>query len=93
MFAEPVSEEEAPGYDEIVKSPMDFGTMRRKVIGGEYGTGSEAAVDLYDDFILVFDNCLLYNDDESEVTEEAARMFALLPEAYCAACQAASKRN
>lgn len=93
LFAEAVTEDEAPGYSEIVVSPMDFGTMRKKVIGGDYGVGDEAAEKLYDDFVLVFDNCHLYNDDESEVTEEAARVFALLPEAYCGACSSASKRR
>ena len=32
VFAEAVSEEEAPGYGDIVENPMDFGTMKKKII-------------------------------------------------------------
>jgi Bromodomain len=86
IFAEEVTDKEAPGYSEVVKFPMDFGTMRAKVKNGEYGTGSEAAAALYKDFRQVFDNCYLYNDEGNEVTEEAIRVLGYLPETYVAAC-------
>jgi hypothetical protein len=88
-----VTDEEAPGYNDVVKNPMDFGTMREKVNQGLYGSGSAAAATLFDDFKLVFDNCRLYNTDESEVTDEAARIMALLPETFCSVLSASSKRN
>jgi bromodomain-containing protein 7 len=87
-----VTDEEAPGYSDIVKNAMDFGTMKEKVANGVYGTGSEAATLLYEDFLLVFDNCNLFNSDDSEVTEEAARILGHLPEAYASACLTVSKR-
>lgn len=93
VFAEAVSEEEAPGYGEIVENPMDFGTMKKKIINGDYGEASAAATALYEDFVLVFHNCNLYNPDDSEVSEEAARVLALLPEAYALACATASKKK
>jgi hypothetical protein len=93
VFARAVTENEAPGYYEIVKQPMDFGKMREKANNGEYGTGSAAAGRLYHDFLLVFDNCLLYNDEDGEVVEEAARMFGLVHEAYVGACAGAVKRK
>lgn len=43
IFQEPVSENDAPGYFDVVKRPMDFGSMRKKVIKGNYGKGSKAA--------------------------------------------------
>ena len=43
IFQEPVSERDAPGYFDVVKRPMDFGSMRKKVIKGNYGKGSKAA--------------------------------------------------
>lgn len=92
VFAEAVTDEEAPGYSDIVKNPMDFGTMMKKVNSGEYGSGSEAAVAFYEDLLLVFDNCRLYNDDDSEVTEEAARILGYLPETYASACATVAKR-
>lgn len=92
VFAEAVSEEEAPGYYEVVKKPMDFGTMMKKVAAGDYGDSS-AAASLFEDFLLVFDNCSLYNPADSEVAEEAARVLGLLPEAYASACSTVSKRK
>jgi hypothetical protein len=87
-----VSDSDAPGYSETVDSPMDFGRMKEEVEEGLYGSGSSAASALYRDFLLVFDNCRLYNTDESEVTTEAARILALAPEAYVSSCAAASKK-
>ena len=81
-----MSESEAPGYYDIVKNPIDLSQMKSKVDKGEYGEGNEAAAKFYDDFSLMFENCSLYNDDEGEVIEEAARLFALVPETYAQAC-------
>lgn len=67
--------------------------MKSKVENGMYGEGSEAAAALYEDFLLVFDNCYLYNGDESEVTDEAARLLGLLPEAYVSSCASVAKRS
>jgi Bromodomain len=93
VFAAAVSESEAPDYGEIVTNPMDFGRMKEKVEEGLYGSGSSATAALYRDFLLVFDNCRLYNTDESEVTEEASRILALVPEAYASSCAAAQKKS
>lgn len=90
VFAKPVSESEAPGYKERIKNPMDFGTMRLKVEKGEYGEGHNATETLYKDFKQTFDNCLIYNE-EGDVTEEASRILAYLPEAFAEACVAAMK--
>jgi hypothetical protein len=92
VFAAAVSDSDAPGYSEIVDNPMDFGRMKEKVEEGLYGDGSAAAAALYGDFLLVFDNCRLYNDDDSDVTAEAARILALVPEAYVSSCAAAQKK-
>lgn len=93
VFADSVSDSEAPGYSEVVKKPMDFGAMMKKVDRKGYGRGSNAAAALYEDFMLVFDNCRLYNPEDSEVSDEAARILALLPEAFAAACIVAAKRK
>lgn len=36
IFAVPVNVEEAPGYDQVVKNPMDYGTIMEKLEGGRY---------------------------------------------------------
>jgi hypothetical protein len=93
VFAESVGDSEAPGYSDVVKNPMDFGTMMTKVDKRDYGRGDVASAALYEDFLLVFDNCRLYNPEDSEVAEEAARILALLPESFAAACVAAAKKK
>ena len=82
-----MSDSEAPGYSEVITSPMDFSKMKEKVDKKEYSTFK----DLYEDFLLVFDNCYTYNDLSGEVVEEAARLFGLLPETFATAARAALK--
>ena len=93
VFADPVTEDEAPGYFDIVERPMDFATMRRKVNDDEYGSGSNAAANFYEDMILIFDNCLLYNDEDGEIAEEAIRIMGMVPEAYVASCHTVAKKG
>jgi len=93
VFAEPVSDSDAPDYSDIVKNPMDLETMNSKVEKGLYGEGTEGASKLYSDFLLMFDNCRLYNEDDGEVTDEAARMMALVPEIFGGACAAIFKKQ
>jgi hypothetical protein len=90
LFANPVTEAEAPGYSEIVKNPMDFRTMKEKVERNEYGRGTDLVKGFYFDILLVMDNCALYNEVNSDVSKEAARILALLPETFASACIAVS---
>jgi len=92
LFAEKVSDDEAPGYSTVIKNPMDFGTMRSKLESGAYGKGSKALSGLYSDFLLVMDNCALYNEEDSDVVKEAARIMSLLPEVFASACAAVSEK-
>lgn len=93
VFAEPVSDSDAPDYSDIVKNPIDLATMNSKIEKGGYGEGTKGASKLYSDFLLMFDNCRLYNEDDGEVTEEAARIMALVPELYGGACAATLKKQ
>ncbi|XP_075955886.1 bromodomain adjacent to zinc finger domain protein 2A isoform X1 [Anarhichas minor] len=62
-FLEPVNPRLVPGYRRIVKTPMDFLTMREKLLQGGYCNCEEFAADAQ----LVFNNCELFNEDTSEV--------------------------
>ncbi|XP_072423341.1 bromodomain adjacent to zinc finger domain protein 2A-like isoform X2 [Chiloscyllium punctatum] len=62
-FLHPVNPRLVPGYRKIIKRPMDFSTIRRKLISGKYLTCEEFA----EDTTLVFDNCMTFNEDDSEV--------------------------
>jgi len=93
LFEEEVTENEAPGYYDIVKKPMDFGTMKKKLQKGDYGDGSTAMSALYADFLLVIDNCILYNDEGGDVIDEAARIVSFLPETFASACVAIANKS
>eukprot|EP00593_Proboscia_inermis_P005084 CAMPEP_0171305662 /NCGR_PEP_ID=MMETSP0816-20121228/15527_1 /TAXON_ID=420281 /ORGANISM="Proboscia inermis, Strain CCAP1064/1" /LENGTH=520 /DNA_ID=CAMNT_0011786659 /DNA_START=155 /DNA_END=1717 /DNA_ORIENTATION=+ len=93
LFASPVSDDVAPGYSTIVKFPMDFGKMKSKIDAGDYDFSSNGIQKLFSDFLLVMDNCALYNQDGSDVSVEATRITALLPEAFATTCIAASGKK
>lgn len=62
-FLEPVNPRQVPGYRRIIKNPMDFLTMRERLLQGGYCSCEEFAADAQ----LVFNNCELFNEDTSEV--------------------------
>ncbi|XP_044539348.1 bromodomain adjacent to zinc finger domain protein 2A-like, partial [Gracilinanus agilis] len=62
-FLEPVNPRLVSGYRRIIKNPMDFSTMRERLLRGGYTNSEEFAADA----LLVFDNCQTFNEDDSEV--------------------------
>ena len=75
IFHEPVDPVKLniPDYFDVVKSPMDFGTIKKKLNNNFYSSADE----LLSDFELVFSNCKLYNPPESEVTNMCNQVLAL----------------
>ncbi|OMJ18936.1 SWR1 complex bromodomain subunit bdf1 [Smittium culicis] len=59
FFYEPVDwvKQEIPDYPSIVKHPMDMSTIRDKLQNNEY----QDAIEFKDDFLLMLNNCYLYN--------------------------------
>ncbi|KAI5214797.1 Bromodomain Adjacent To Zinc Finger Domain Protein 2B [Manis pentadactyla] len=51
-----------PGYTKVIKKPMDFSTIREKLISGQYPNLEAFAVHVR----LVFDNCEAFNQDDSD---------------------------
>ncbi|XP_069735525.1 bromodomain adjacent to zinc finger domain protein 2A-like [Phaenicophaeus curvirostris] len=72
-FLEPVNPRLVPGYRKIIKNPMDFATMRTRLLQGGYSSSEEFAADA----MLVFDNCQTFNEDDSAVGKagHAMRQF------------------
>lgn len=70
IFREPVNMEEVPDYGDIVKYPMDLGTMRTKLETGMYGMLD----DFESDFDLMIRNCLAYNDRDTMYYRAGVRM-------------------
>ncbi|XP_050073527.1 bromodomain-containing protein 1 [Anopheles maculipalpis] len=70
IFREPVDTEEVPDYMDIVKHPMDLGTMRQKLKRGMY----VRIEDLEQDFALMIRNCLAYNNKDTMFYRAGVRM-------------------
>ncbi|XP_012936104.1 bromodomain-containing protein 1 isoform X2 [Aplysia californica] len=67
IFADPVSEEEAPDYRDVIKHPMCFSVMRNKVDTHRYKS-MEA---FESDFKLIIHNCCAYNAKDTVFYREA----------------------
>ena len=69
-FRDPVSDEEAPQYSEIVKIPMSFTQILAKIERAEYASVQECR----DDMNLIWKNAFAYNKTTSAVFKDAARL-------------------
>jgi len=72
-FLEPVDTKSFPQYKKYIKHPMDLGKVANKLNNDEYKMRTE----FYDDMILIFDNCLLFNEDNSDVGKSGKTMRRL----------------
>ncbi|KAF8327181.1 PHD-zinc-finger like domain-containing protein, partial [Cantharellus anzutake] len=70
VFANPVTQADAPDYHTIVKRPMSWQQMRNKLLQHEYNS----VQDFKDDVHLILDNSLLYNRPDHQYHKLAARM-------------------
>jgi len=63
IFHEPVDPETLgiADYFDIIKKPMDMGTIKQRLNSNYYHKAQE----FVDDFKLMFDNCILYNGEQS----------------------------
>ncbi|ETV71037.1 hypothetical protein H257_13465 [Aphanomyces astaci] len=76
IFAHPVTDDIAPGYSAIIPQPMDFATMKAKI--PQYPSLSA----YYDDYMLVVDNAMTYNQPGTLVFTEAKRMKTVLSKCF-----------
>lgn len=66
-----------PDYFEIVKKPMDLGTIRSNILNGKYSDPWEYV----DDVWLMFDNAWLYNRKTSRVYRYCTKVNSQLQKA------------
>jgi E1A/CREB-binding protein len=69
-FREPVIEADAPDYFNIIKHPMDFSTMFKKLDENQYTTPFQFC----DDMWLVFNNTWTYNKKATDVYRAAEQV-------------------
>lgn len=70
IFCDPVDISEVPDYMDVVKHPMDLGTMKLKLQSGMYFTLG----DMEADFNLMIKNCLDYNNKDTFYFKAGQRM-------------------
>merc|ERR1719264_2205044 len=71
-FYKPVDTEQLDlhDYKQVIKKPMDLGTVRTKMEGREYRVPTEFAADMR----LIFTNCYEYNPPEHDVVAMARKL-------------------
>lgn len=57
-------------YNLHIKNPMDFGTIKQKSSAYNYGT----PYDIHEDILLIFSNCMYYNEPNSDFHKAADSM-------------------
>ncbi|XP_016411339.1 bromodomain adjacent to zinc finger domain protein 2B isoform X8 [Sinocyclocheilus rhinocerous] len=62
-FLTPVNLKSVPGYRKVIKKPMDFSTIREKLVSSQYQNLETFIIDVN----LVFDNCEKFNEDNSDI--------------------------
>lgn len=70
IFAEPVNIEEVADYLNFIKEPMDFSTMRKRILGNYYNNFSKFEYD----FNLIISNCMKYNNKDTIYFKAAVKL-------------------
>lgn len=71
FFAWPVTDSIAPGYSTIIKNPMDFYTIRKKIGQRTYETIAEMKADVK----LMCDNAMTYNQPDTIYYKTARKIW------------------
>ncbi|CAL5405550.1 unnamed protein product [Camellia sinensis] len=66
-YAEPVDPEELPDYHVVIKHPMDFGSVRKKLGNGSYSTLEQFESDVF----LICTNAMKYNAPDTIYHKQA----------------------
>uniref|UniRef100_A0A2N9F3E5 Bromo domain-containing protein n=1 Tax=Fagus sylvatica TaxID=28930 RepID=A0A2N9F3E5_FAGSY len=73
VFSEPVDPNELPDYHEVIEHPMDFGTVKKKLIGGVYVSLEQFEKDVY----LICSNAMQYNAPDTIYFRQARSIHEL----------------
>ena len=75
-FLRPVRpiEDGCADYTDVIREPMDLGTIRDKLDEKNLG-GYETLADVVADVVLVFSNAMTYNGEKSQIYEDASEML------------------
>nr|XP_009382068.1 PREDICTED: bromodomain-containing protein DDB_G0270170-like isoform X1 [Musa acuminata subsp. malaccensis] len=73
VFSEPVDPEELPDYHEVIEHPMDFGTVRNKLLTGAYFNLEQFENDVF----LISSNAMRYNAPDTIYFRQARSIHEL----------------
>lgn len=76
-FLHPIDLSKAPGYLEVIKRPIDM-----SVIKNQLETYENCPRTFHDDMVLMFDNCLAYNTEGSEMWKQAEERKSTFEKLY-----------
>ncbi|XP_071838261.1 uncharacterized protein [Apostichopus japonicus] len=77
-FNRPVDPKESPEYFKIIKTPMDFSTIKRNLENGLY----QGFTDFHHDMIMVRRNCLKFNPPGHKARKDCDEVFQFYQEEY-----------
>ncbi|XP_062826224.1 bromodomain-containing protein 8 isoform X4 [Anolis carolinensis] len=69
-FLKAVSEKQAPGYNEVVKRPMDLSSIKKSLSKGQI----QSMIQLQRDLMLMFQNAIMYNSSNHHIHRIAVEM-------------------
>jgi hypothetical protein len=67
-----------PDYPDVIRHPMDLGTIERKLLAGVYGSADAFVADMR----LVFDNAKTYNPPDHDVHKMAVQLETFFDSKY-----------
>ncbi|KAJ1982034.1 hypothetical protein H4R33_005109 [Dimargaris cristalligena] len=71
LFTIPIKAQDAPGYYDIIKRPIDLKTIRLRIRDDKITTTDE----FHRDILLMLQNALMYNSEDSEVYQMTLEML------------------
>ena len=95
----PVDVQALPDYGDVVKKPMDLGTIRSRLVAGQSKNDSSSAytsaAEVLEDIKLVWNNCILYNSrpDEEHIAQAAREMAQKTEQLWVAAGLSGNPRS
>lgn len=71
LFSQPIKENEAPGYHDIIYHPIDLATIKKKIRDGTIPSTDQFSRDI----LRMFANCIMYNPPSSDIYGMAQEMM------------------
>ncbi|KAI0684807.1 hypothetical protein BC835DRAFT_1292112 [Cytidiella melzeri] len=79
-FRQPVSKDDVADYYDVIKQPMDLATMEHKLDTNQYSNLDAFLADAQ----LIFDNCRIYNQENSSYYKNATKLEKILKDQVAA---------